>query len=302
MHHKTGRFTGVMPFVLQLYKVSVNALITQAFYFIVPHFEFRALFSLRFPFAGLSVLALLLLFSVSETNAQVLNVESYRSEADTAGSWSGSLQFGFSAAKQKSETIQLNNRSSASYFGSRDTYLFITNLNLLRIDDELISNGYVHLRSTFFYQSRWSPEAFTQYQYSQDWGLRRRNLLGGGIRYDFVESDDFTAGFTTGGMYEHEVWRAEDGPRQQFDRFKSTSSLLMRGNLSSNTTLYVVGYYQAEPTDFLNPRLTGNIDLRFRITRIVQFAAQFSTTYDYAPALEVPSWIYSFQNSIVISL
>jgi len=265
--------------------------------FAVPPF-FR--FSTRLVFAAVAFIILALVGS--PLHAQVLNVESYRAEADTAGSWSGSLQFGFAASKQKSETIQLNSRSSTSYFGERDSYLFITNINFLRIDDELISNGYIHLRSTLFYNNRWSPEAFTQYQYSQDWGLRRRNLLGAGVRYNFFDSDDFTAGFTTGAMYESEVWRSEDGPRQAFDRIKSTNSLLMRGNLSSNTTLYVVGYYQAEPADFFNPRLTGDVQLRFRISRIVQFSAQFSTTYDYAPAIDIQSWIYSFRNSIVISL
>jgi len=240
------------------------------------------------------------LFSI-RAEAQVLNVESHRAEADTARAWSGSLQFGFSATKRKSQTIQLNNRSSARYFGDQHSYMFITNLNLLRIDEETISNGYAHLRSTLYYANNWSPEAFTQFQYSQDWGLRRRYLAGAGIRYDFIQSDDFTAGITTGAMYEHEVWRAEDGPRQQFDRLKSTNSLLMRGNLSPTTTLFVVGYYQGEPTNFFTPRLTGDIELRFRITRLIQFGAQFSTTYDYAPALEVVSWIYSFRNNIVVS-
>ncbi len=243
-----------------------------------------------------------LLFCTGVLHAQVLNVETYRTEADTIRTWTGSLSFGLTAAKQKSETIQLTNRTHAAYFGKYNSYLFLTNLNMLRIDDELISNGYMHLRTTFNYDNRWSPEAFTQFQYSQDWGLRRRYLAGAGIRYDFISTDDFIAGFTTGAMYEHEVWRAEGGQRRQFDRFKSTNSLLMRGNLSPTAQLNIVGYYQAEPVSFFTPRLTGDIELRFRISRFVQFGAQFSTTYDYAPATDVVSWIYSFRNNIIISL
>ncbi len=244
----------------------------------------------------------LFLFLPGMVAAQVLNVETYRTEADTIRTWTGSLSFGLTAAKQKSETIQLNNRTHAAYFGKRNAYLMLTNLNVLRIDDEVVSNGYAHLRTTFSNESRWSPEIFTQFQYSQDWGLRRRYLAGAAIRYDFITSDEFSAGLTTGGMYEHEVWKAEDGPRQVFDRFKSTSSLLMRGNISRDVQLNVVGYYQAEPTSFFTPRLTGDIELRFRISRFVQFGAQFTTTYDYAPPIEIVNWIYSFRNNIVITL
>lgn len=234
--------------------------------------------------------------------AQVLNVESYRSPADTSGSWTGNLSFGFSASKQKSSSLQLNNRTNASYVSERDIYLLITNLNVLRIEDELVSNGYIHLRGTFWREHRWSPEAFTQYQYSQNRGLKRRNLIGGVMRYEVIQNDDFDAAITTGGMYEHEVWSSSDVPRQQFDRFKSTSSLLLRGRISSNTELYVVGYYQATPADFINPRLTADVQLRFRISRVVSVGAQFNTTYDYAPPLETESWIYTFRNTVSIRL
>lgn len=234
--------------------------------------------------------------------AQVLNVESYRGQADTTKAWSGDLSFGFSASKQKTSSLQLNNRTNLRYVSPRHSYLMITNLNVLRIDEELVSNGYIHLRGTFLREQRWSPELFTQYQYSQSRGLKRRNLLGAVMRYDMIQRDEFSAALTTGGMYEHEVWNSDEVPRQQFDRFKSTSSLLMRGQLSANTELYVVGYYQATPNDFLNPRLTADVQLRFRISRIVTFGAQFNTTYDYAPPLQTESWIYTFRNTVSLSL
>lgn len=247
---------------------------------------------------------LLILFCLMPVfaSAQVLNVESYRSAADTSKTWSGNLSFGFQASKEQTSSLQLNNRSNMRYVSDLHSYLTITNLNVLRIDDELVSNGYVHLRGTFFVERRWSPEAFTQFQYSQDRGLKRRSLIGGVMHYEITSNDDFDAAFTTGGMYEHEVWNDDDVPGQQFDRFKSTSSLLMRGRLSSNTQLYIVGYYQATPGDFTNPRLTADIQLQFQISRLVTFGAQFNTTYDYAPPLQTESWIYSFRNTISLSL
>lgn len=245
---------------------------------------------------------LFFMMMASPVGAQVLNVESYRSHTDTTTAWSGNLSFGFSASKQKTNSLQLNNRSNLRYVSRRHSYLMISNLSVLRVEEELASSGYIHLRSTFMRRQRWSPEAFTQYQYSQDRGLKRRNLIGGVMRYELIRRQDFNAGITAGGMYEHEVWNSDEGPRQQFDRFKTTSSLLMRGQLYENTELYVVGYYQAPPGDVLNPRLTADIRLRFRISRVVSIGADFNTTYDYAPPLQTESWIYTFRNTISLSL
>lgn len=263
---------------------------------------FRLIYSLKLRLVQSAVLLLLFCLMPVFASAQVLNVESYRSAVDTSKSWSGNLSFGFQASKQKTSSLQLNNRSNIRYVSDLHSYLMITNLNVLRIDDELVSNGYAHLRGTFFEPRRWSPEAFTQLQYSQDRGLKRRSLIGAVMHYQLIENKDFDAAFTTGGMYEYEVWNNDEVPRQQFDRFKSTSSLLMRGRLSSNTQLYVVGYYQATPGDFTNPRLTTDIQLQFRISRLVTVGAQFNTTYDYAPPLQTESWIYTFRNTVSLRL
>ncbi|MCC5932625.1 MAG: DUF481 domain-containing protein [Candidatus Cyclonatronum sp.] len=251
------------------------------------------------PQTGLLVL-LLLIFIIPQpvsVHAQVLNIESLRMEADTSKSWAGNLSFGFSASKQDSETIQLNSSATLIHFGKVHSHLMLTNLNLLTIDDELVNNGYVHLRGTYWYRRTWSPEIFTQLQYSEDWGLRRRALLGGGMRHNTVQTNSFTAGITSGLMYEHEVWRPEEAPRVEYNRLKSTTSLLMRGKLTPTTNLYIVGYYQAEPQRFGSPRLTADAELRFQISRLIRFSAQFSTTYDYNPPPDVVSWIYSFRNS-----
>lgn len=250
-----------------------------------------------------SVLLLLFLLALllpAPGHAQVLNIESLRMDADTTRSWAGNFTFGFSAARQDKQTIQLNNRGALIHLGQTHSYLMLTSINLVTIDDELVNNGYFHLRSTLWHRKRWSPEIFTQLQYSEDWGLKRRTLFGGGIRHNTIRNPGFTAGVTTGLMYEHEIWNPEDFPRITYDRIKSTTSLLTRGQLSPTTNLYIVGYYQAEPQKFLSPRLTANVELRFQVSRIVRFSAQFTTTYDYNPPPGVESWIYTVGNNFSV--
>ncbi|AXJ02069.1 Protein of unknown function, DUF481 [Cyclonatronum proteinivorum] len=246
------------------------------------------------------VLLFLYIADLRPASAQVLNIESLRMDADTSKTWAGSLTFGFSASKNDSETIQLSNDATLVHLGQTHSYLLLSSLNLISIDDELVNNGHIHLRGTLGYRQRWSPELFTQLQYSRDWGLKRRALLGGGIRHNTFQKEHFRAGITTGLMFEHEVWHPEEAPRAEYNRLKSTTSLLTRGKLTESTSLYIVGYYQAEPERFLSPRLTANVELRFTVSRYVRFNAQFSTTYDYNPVPDVESWIYSFRNSFTI--
>ncbi len=238
---------------------------------------------------------------ISPANAQVLNIEKYRTDTDSANVWSGSLSFGLDLTRQKNEVLQIRNESNLAYYSKNNVYMMINNFNLVKIGDELANDGYFHIRATFNRQSRWSPEAFSQYQYSENWGLRRRVLLGGGVLYDFIRSDHFSAGVMTGAMYEHEVWKASDSPRRQYDRLKSTTSILMRGRPAENIGLVLTGYYQAEPETFLEPRLTGDIQVQFNISRLVTFSVQFSTTYDHRPAPGVTDLIYSLKNNVIIS-
>ncbi|MCH8567332.1 MAG: DUF481 domain-containing protein [Balneolales bacterium] len=257
-----------------------------------------------FPIFSAAITFIFLLFPTisADVQAQVLNIESYRKASDTTKSWAGALTFGFTASKQKTQSLQLNNRTNAAYFGESHLYMLITNLSVLQVDDNLESNGYVHLRNMLFYNNTLSPELFTQLQYSQNWGLKRRFLVGAALRYNFISTDSFTSAVTSGFMYENELWQGEEAPRQLFNQIKSTTSLLMRGNITETTSLVLAGYYQTLPGDILNPRLTGDIELRFRISENIQFGAQFVTTYDYAPPIDVVSWIYSFRNNITISL
>lgn len=270
----------------------------------IPHLQFLYTLTNLIIKAGGILLVLLvsvfLLQPAAPAHAQVLNIESLRMDADTTRSWAGNLTFGFSASKQDKQTIQLNNRATLIHFGKTHSYLMLTSINLVTIDDELVNNGYFHLRGTLWYHRRWSPEIFTQFQYSEDWGLKRRTLFGGGIRHNTIRKSGFTAGITTGLMYEHEIWSPEDFPRIMYDRIKSTTSLLTRGQLSPTTNLYIVGYYQAEPQKFLSPRLTANVELRFQVSRIVRFSAQFTTTYDYNPPPGVQSWIYTVRNNFSV--
>jgi hypothetical protein len=249
--------------------------------------------------------ALLLTFTFTASlQAQVLNVESFRTEAtiDTSAAWSGDTAFDVSLSKFNESVFKLGNETNASYFSGNHRYLFLTSVELINVDGaSVISNGYFHLRSTFNENKTVSPEIFTQYQYNENLGLNERYLAGGSIRYRFLNRENIRGSVVTGAMFEHEQWRLEDESLVENNLLKSTSNIAVRGRLTDTTQLLVIGYYQARPDKFFEPRVTSENQLTMRISEYLTYRVKFTLTYEAEPIGETPDLIYTLKNGLVFS-
>lgn len=247
---------------------------------------------------------LLTLFIAAPLYGQVLNVESFRTEAaiDTTASWSGETAFDVSLSKFNESVFLLGNETNASYFSGNHRYLFLTSVELINVDGaSVISNGYFHLRSTFNENKTVSPEIFTQYQYNENLGLNERYLAGGSIRYRFLDRQNIRGSLVTGAMFEHEQWGLEDGSTIEKNLLKSTSNIAVRGQLTETTQLLLIGYYQARPDQFFKPRVTSENQLTMRISKYLTYRVKFTLTYESEPIGETPDLIYTLKNGLVFS-
>ena len=248
--------------------------------------------------------AVLLIFITAPLYGQVLNVESFRTEAtiDTTASWSGETAFDVSLSKFNESVFLLGNETNASYFSGKHRYLFLTSVELINVDGaSVISNGYFHLRSTFNENKTVSPEIFTQYQYNENLGLNERYLAGGSVRYRFLDRQDIRGSLVTGVMFEHEQWRLEDGSIVENNLLKSTSNIAVRGQLTETTQLLLIGYYQARPDQFFKPRVTSENQLNMQISKYLTYRVKFTLTYESEPIGETPDLIYTLKNGLVFS-
>lgn len=244
-----------------------------------------------------------LLFSGS-LYAQVLNVESFRTEAsiDTTASWSGETAFDVSLSKFNESVFKLGNETNASYFSGKHRYLFLTSVELINVDGaSVISNGYFHLRSTFIENKTVSPEIFTQYQYNENLGLNERYLAGASIRYRFLDNQNIRGSLVTGAMFEHEQWLLEDESTVENNLLKSTSNIAVRGQLTETTQLLLIGYYQARPDQFFKPRVTSENQLNMKISNYLTYRVKFTLTYESKPIGDTPNLIYTLKNGLVFS-
>ncbi|MEX0822934.1 MAG: hypothetical protein WD008_01020 [Balneolaceae bacterium] len=247
------------------------------------------------------LITVFLLLIPSLLSAQVLNVEKVRSDSDSTG-WTGEVAVDFSINKFNERIIKLGNEANAAYFSDNHSYLLLSSLELVNVDgNSLISNGYVHFRTTFLRKKTFSPELFLQYQYNDNYGLQNRALAGAGIKYSFLSRPKLTGHFFTGLMSETEEWGLENNQTVTNQFIKSTSNIVLRGELRSGVSLLVIGYYQARPDRFFQPRVTSENQLNLPISERLTFRVSFVTTFDVDPIIDVPKLTYELKNGLVLS-
>ncbi len=248
-----------------------------------------------------ALLLILSLLFADIAKSQVLNVERVRADADTTG-WTGELGADFSLNKYNDQIIKVGGQANAAYFSTNHGYLLLSNIDLVNVDgNSLVSNGYIHLRSTLHRKNSFSPEAFVQYQYNNNLGLQNRALGGAGVRYTFLTRPNLRGHISTGFMYEFEEWSLSDDLTVKNEYIKSTSNIVVRGQLNPQTSLTMIGYYQARPDRFFKPRATSENQLNIRMGRSVTFRVSFTMTYDFEPVIDVPNLTYELKNGIVLS-
>lgn len=237
------------------------------------------------------------------TNAQVVNVERHRAEVDTVNIWTGGFGFGLSVSKNTTQVTRFNNTANLTYVARKHDYLLLGGSNFLRVEgNNVLNDGYLHLRAVLYRDRTYAPEFFVQGQYNLDWGLKRRALSGMNVRIRLYRSNNFSAFVSTGVMYENEIWEDTDEElRKIFNRLKSTTSFNIRGNISESVELAAISYYQAGPFRFFKPRFTSDWQLRFHISENLRFALQFMSTLDSDPPLNSTQFIYNINNLLEVS-
>ncbi|MFA5668228.1 MAG: DUF481 domain-containing protein [Balneolaceae bacterium] len=249
----------------------------------------------------LFILLFLLFLLPNSIQAQLLNIESARHNADSVG-WYGQLEFDLSLNQYNDKVLEFTNESSISYFSNKHAYLVLNKLKAVNLDGaSVISSGYGHLRTTFLRVNRLSPELFLQYQYNNNLGLQNRTLGGTVIRYSLFDEDNWSVSLSSGFMAEYEEWKSANQPAIKNRYIKSTSNIHMRAKLTPQSSLLVIGYYQARPTQFFQARSILETKLQFTISSHISLGIQFTASFDADPVIDIPQWTYELSNGLIIS-
>src|SRR5690606_15658735 len=205
--------------------------------------------------------------------------------------------------------ISFNTELNVAYMSKLHNYLFINHISLIKVSEQnVISEGYFHIRLNLFRKQFLSYEPFLQIQYDLGRGLEERELAGFTFRFDIRSNERIVLSFNTGAMYEHEYWVGEirryaidnENKIAETKFIKSTSNFAMRYKIKTGISIFSLTYYQARFENFFSPRIISDTQLQFAINKYLSFTTQYVFTFDDNPIINNTQMIYSLNQGIAI--
>ena len=245
--------------------------------------------------------------------AQILNVEESRVSGDSVNQFYGSLDFKFSlnnrsaTADEKIRYVGMSLESGFGYLSALHNYMLISDLKNNSVTGQpFIRTGYSHLRSNFFRKNTVSYEGFGQIQYDIGRGLNFRWLVGGGVRFRLVDTEDFKLYLGPGVMLEEERWATPGDPDKVVEKtlFKSTNYVSLYYKIASftvfNLTVYDQIGYDNESEIYRN-RVSLDSGIQFIFSKHLRFTIDFVWAYESHPVTPIVNYVYSLENGIAIN-
>lgn len=247
------------------------------------------------------ILFLSAFFTLPELNAQLLNVERIRIDPDTTG-WKGDIGIDLSFNQLNDRVIRLSNTLNIAYQTDRHIHTALSSFDLVNVDGRaLVSGGYLHFRSKLMNRKTVSPELFLQFQYNENLGLNNRSLAGSGLRYAFLNRSRLSGDLFSGLMFEHEQWGLRGDREVVRNLLKSTNSINLTYEISTDTRLFLIGYYQFRPDKPLAPRAILDSEINIKISEILSLSLTFNISYDTEPVIDIRELTYELKNALVIT-
>jgi hypothetical protein len=233
-------------------------------------------------------------------SAQIINTERLRLNTREEG-WAGRISFNLNLIKNTRQITQIGLNGGVEYVKKRHRFLTLSNLLQNRVgDDNLVNNGFQHLRYNFELSPWLISEAFSQVQFNVIQKIRVRALNGGGLRFRVVETDTFSFFLGTTYMFEYEELKDSLSTINRDHRQSSYLSF----NYRFNDVFRVehITYFQPKWLDFGDFRLSSETRLSFQVTEKLAFSISYDFLYDTRPPEDLPTTFYTIRNSLIINL
>lgn len=236
------------------------------------------------------IFSLLLTLSLS-AEAQVVNIENKRIYDDTSG-WSGSVDGGFSAVQNGPTLYSANLRPRAQYKTRKHYYLLLSDLSYTASSKVVYANsGMSHFRYAYrLFNSPWKWESYAQTQYNQLLDQKIRSLVGTGIRWKMVDTNNIRFFIGTSTFYEYEVLQTERTINKGF-RWSNYLSWFIA--TKSGFTFSATTYAQPLWRNFNDIRVAGQYSLGFRVTKRLDVKLEYNIYYDSRPPVDVRKTVFS---------
>jgi len=227
------------------------------------------------------------------TQAQIVNVESQRISTDTTG-WAGSVEGGFTVAKDVEQVFSANLGAHIQYKGMKDLYFLLGDYSFLKgAEKKYIDNTFFHFRYNRKFTEAIRGEFFTQLQGNKITKIDTRFLIGAGPRIKIPTSGTLQAYVGIIFMYEYERELTADLAYHRDARNSTYFSITYSPNdiikLTSTT------FYQPRLDKLGDYRILNQENAAFSITKKLSAVISWNYLYDRYPVEGVPSSNFTFK-------
>jgi len=236
-------------------------------------------------------------FSTICTAQQVINIEGKRFEDPKPG-WQGNVEFNFNLVQVQNQIVQGGNKFSIVHHDSLRNWMFVNDLNLVRANGQnLLNNGYQHLRYVSIKDSIIRPEAYAQTQFNQQMDIEFRFITGAGYRFRVVKKKKFFCYAGTSMMYEYERNPGID-PQHNI---RNNTYLSLDFKEIKQLPFSVVVYYQPNIINTDDYRIATDIRFLFLNETHFSFKIDLQYVYDTYPPPGIQRDFYNITNAITYS-
>ncbi|MBZ9728098.1 DUF481 domain-containing protein [Salegentibacter sp. JZCK2] len=177
--------------------------------------------------------------------AQLVNIETKRLQTDSTR-FVLDADFAFNHSNNDGLTVNQLNGTLTTQLKSKDfkkTYLFLGNYRLIDADEGNLQNSwFLHTRFNYKFNTQLSFEAFLQGQYNQLLVVEQRNLVGAGLRMNWVDRENFTG--YLGNSYMYEVEYSDRAGTTDYNHRNSTYFSVSYLSKSKKFSITNTVYYQ----------------------------------------------------------
>jgi putative salt-induced outer membrane protein YdiY len=234
----------------------------------------------------------------------ILNTEKYEQNLNKSYNIAG--KFGYEGARGNTVLDKADFEFMTMYHYRRHILRLVGGFNYLNNSGSVITNSvYSQLRYNHVFTEDLQSFTFYQVQKNEILLVRRRELLGAGLRIALVRADSslikLDAGI--GGMYENELLNSpvlDNMDMKAENYFRMTDFLSCRYRYK-NVRIIDVLYYQPLFSDFTDFRLYNDLTFQFAIVKHLSFETDVIYRYDSRPPGDLKRWDFGLKNSIAFN-
>jgi hypothetical protein len=259
------------------------------------------------------LLSLAMLLYAIESHGQIINIDKSDTAAyDHKSQWNAGFSLGMELDKQNTTLLDMSNYADVSLQHNHELFIFsASNRITSNGNNSYLNTGYVHLRFRHNYKDRLHPETYVQYQWDAERGMVHRFVTGANLRYRLWRHKSWEMTCATGLMYENEEWNyaavdsfkiPSDPINQRTSLLKSNSYIKWEGQVTPNSTVSIIMFYQAAFATFLQPRVSAFVSYDVTISKHFALGVKYNGIYDVKPVVPIANFYYSLSTNLSYKL